>query len=228
MLVRKKDGSTRFCVDSRKVNNLTKKDAHLLPRIDDTLGKVKWLSTLDLASDYWQVEVHVNPDDKSKTAFSTPFGLFQFRVMTFGLCNAPATFQWLMVLRGLHWTTCLVYLDDIIFSETIGEHLQHLAEVFSHLRDANLKIKSNKCHFLRQSVHYLGHVISQQGVDTDPDKVRAIANWPTPTNSKELWQFLGLALSYRRYVKGFAHIVVQVDGKEQELELGRRMHSGFP
>lgn len=97
VLVRKKGGSTRFCVDFHKVNNLTKKDAHLLPRIDDTLvtlGKAKWFYTLDLASHYWQVDV--NPDDKPKTVFSTPFGLFQFRVMPFSLCNAPATFQWLM------------------------------------------------------------------------------------------------------------------------------------
>ena len=138
--------------------------------------------------------------------------MFQFRVMPFGLYNAPTTFQRLMerVLRGLHWTTCLVYLDDIIiFSETIWKHLQCLAEVFSCLRDAKLKIKPSKCHFLRQSVHYLGHVISQRGMETDPDKVRAIANWPTPISSKGLQQFLGLASYYRRFVKGFAHIASQ-------------------
>jgi hypothetical protein len=127
VLVSKKDGTPRFCVDYRRINNLTRKDAHPLPRIDDTLDALsgaKWFSTIDLASGYWQVEVE--PSDREKTAFATPFGLHQFRVMPFGLCNAPSTFQRLMelVLAGLHWSTCLVYLDDIIiYSRTIDVHL---------------------------------------------------------------------------------------------------------
>ena len=130
VLVKKRDGNTRFCIDFRKVNAVTIKDAQPLPRIDDTLdslGDASYLSTLDLASGYWQVEV--DPSDREKTAFVTPFGLHQFRVMPFGLCNAPATFQRLMeqVLTGLHWSTCLVYLDDIIvFSRTVAEHLGQL------------------------------------------------------------------------------------------------------
>ena len=122
VLVTKKDGTPRFCVDYRRVNSLTRKDAHPLPRIDDTLDTLsgaKWFSTIDLASGYWQVEME--PADREKTAFATPFGLHQFRVMPFGLCNAPSTFQRLMelVLAGLHWSTCLVYLDDIIiYSQT--------------------------------------------------------------------------------------------------------------
>ena len=140
------------------MNDLTKKDAHPLPRIDDTLdtlGEAQWFSTLDLASGYWQVGV--DPADREKTAFATPDGLYQFRVMPFRLCNAPGTFQRLMehVLRGLHWCTCLVYLDDIIiFSKTIQDHLTRLAEVLTRLRSAGLKLKPSKCHLLRESVHY--------------------------------------------------------------------------
>ncbi len=152
------------------MNELTRKDAHPLPRIDDTLDALsdaRLFSTLDLASGYWQVEVE--PTDREKTAFTTPFGLYQFRVMPFGLCNAPSTFQRLMhaVLAGLPWTVCLVYLDDvIIFSRTVEEHFQRLRDVFQRLRDAGLKLKANKCHLFRKSVKYLDHVVSAKGVET--------------------------------------------------------------
>ena len=208
VLVRKKDGSTRFCVDFRKVNDCTRKDAQPLPRIDDTLdaeGGARYFSTIDLASGYWQVAV--NPGDKEKTAFITPYGLYQFMVMPFGMCNAPATFQRLMerVLAGLHWTSCLVYLDDIIvFSHTVHEHFQQLRDVLARLRGAGLKVKATKCHLLQSRVSYLGHVISDQGISTDPEKVKCIANWPVPTSQKQLQCFLGLASYYRRFINGFA------------------------
>eukprot|EP00731_Ephydatia_muelleri_P011498 Em0006g392a len=210
LLVKKKDGSTRFCVDFRQVNAVTRKDAQPLPRIDDTLdvlGSAKWFSSLDLASGYWQVEVC--PEDREKTAFVTPYGLFQFRVMPFGLTNAPATFQRLMeeVLSGLHWTTCLVYLDDIlIFSATIEDHLVRLRDVLDRLKNAGLKIKPSNSHLMRKSIKYLGHVVSEHGIKTDPEKTRCVADWPTPSNAHELRQFLGLAGYYRRFVKNFAVI----------------------
>ena len=210
VLVRKKDGKTRFCVDFRKLNDCTRKDAQPLPRIDeslDALGGACFFSTLDLASGYWQVMM--DPKSKEKTAFTTPYGLYQFRVMPFGLCNAPATFQRLMerVLSGLHWTACLVYLDDIIiFSKTVEQHLALLRDVLSRLRRAGLKVKPSKCHLLQTSVHYLGHVVSAKGIETDPGKVKCVSNWPIPTTSKELSSFLGLASYYRRFIKNFAHV----------------------
>ena len=149
VLVGKKDGSTRFCVDYRKVNAITRKDAYPLPRVDDTLDTLagaKWFSTLDLISGYWQVEM--SPEDQEKTAFCTHDGLFEFKVMPFGLCNAPATFQRLMdmILAGLQWSSCLVYLDDvIIIGKTFPEHIHHLRDVFERLRGAGLKLKPKKC-----------------------------------------------------------------------------------
>ena len=149
VLVRKKDGSTRFCVDYRKLNKVTRKDAFHLPRIDqvlDSLGDATVFSTLDLQSGCWQVPQ--SEDAKSKTAFATPFGLYEFNKMPFGLSNAPATFQRLMevVLRGLTFEIALIYLDDIIvFASSMSQHLQRLRMVFQRLREAGLKLKPQKC-----------------------------------------------------------------------------------
>ena len=200
----------RFRVDYRKVNTFTRKDTYPLPRIDstlDTLPGSQWFSTLDLLSGYWQVEVE--EADCEKTAFCTTEGLFQFKVMPFGLCNGPATFQRLMdlVLAGLQWSQCLVYIDDVIIvGKSFQEHLSNLREVFHRLREAGLKLKPCKYSFFQLSVKYLGHVVSREGVAADPDKIKKVATWPTPNSTKEVQSFLGFASYYRRFIQDFAEI----------------------
>ncbi|GBM00128.1 Retrovirus-related Pol polyprotein from transposon 297 [Araneus ventricosus] len=179
------------------------KDSYPLPRIDDTLDALngsQWFSTLDLKSGYWQVEIQ--PEDKEKTAFTTGQGLWQFKVMPFGLCNAPATFERLMetVLRGLTSEACLVYLDDIIIvGRTFQEHLNNIRKVFQRLQKANLKLSPKKCRFFRKEVSYLGHIISADGVKTDPEKTKAVVDWPRSETVHDLRSFLGLCTYYRRF-----------------------------
>ena len=211
VMVRKKDGSLRFCVDFRQLNAATVKDAHPLPRIDDLLDALhgaRWFSTLDLKSGYWQVPI--SEQDKEKTAFRTSSGqLFEFNQVPFGLCNATATFSRLMdrVLAGLHWETYLFYLDDIIvFSSTWEEHLSRLREVFERLRHAKLKLGGAKCTFTAKEVSYLGHRVTEEGLLPDPSLLAAIRDIPPPKTATEVRSFLGLAGYYRRYVKGFAAI----------------------
>ena len=175
VLVKKRDGSLRFCVDYRKLNSITVKNAYPLPRIADTLdalGDAKYFSTLDMSSGYWQVKAA--EEDKAKTAFTTGKGHFEFNVMSFGLSNAPATFQRLidLVLSGLHYEECLVYLDDVIvFSSSFDNHLKNLKSVFTRLVDAGLKVKSTKCHLCCDEVHYLEHIVSRNDLRPDPQSI---------------------------------------------------------
>ena len=196
-----------YCIDYRRLNGITKKDVYPLPRVDDildTLGDAKYLSSLDLASRYCQVTL--DPNSCPKRAFTTYNGLYKFVRMPFGLCNAPATFQRLMqvILSGLEWKSCFVYLDDILIaSTTFEDHLKHLREVFTRFCAAGLRLKPTKCKLLRDEVPFLGHVI---GIRPDPSKTNKVRDYPTPRDATTVRQFLGLASYYRRFVPGFAKV----------------------
>ena len=174
VLVRKKDGSLRFCVDYRKVNAVTEFDAYPLPRIDETLealGEARFFTTMDLLSGYWQVGL--TPEARLKSAFCIRGGLYLFNVMPFGLCNAPSTFERLMetVLQGLQWRSCFVYIDDlVIFSRIEQELISRMDDVFSRLKQAGLKLKPCKCRLFSRKTDYLGHVISEHGEMVSPTR----------------------------------------------------------
>jgi hypothetical protein len=216
ILVPKKNGKLRFCVDYRQLNKVTKKDNYPLPRINeilDSLGNAQWFSSLDLASGYWQVEMR--EEDKPKTAFISRNGTYEFNVMPFGLCNAPGTFQRCMdtVLGNIIWKHALVYLDDVTaFSQTFEEHLRHLEGIFQRIEKAGLKINPDKCHFGAQSLQFLGHIITNKGILPDPSKIEAIKNYPEPQNLTHLRAFLGLASYYRRFIKDFSKVSAPLYG----------------
>lgn len=215
----------RFCCDYWLLNSKTIADVYSLPNIIETLdnlGRCRYFSTLDLRSGYHQLEVE--PKDRPKSAFNVPTGHYQYRRMPFGLRNAPATFQRLMdsVLRGLKPKQCMVYLDDIIvFPASLEEHAICLREVFKRLHDARLTFNMEKCAFALHEVTYLGHVISKEGVRTDPRLVEAVKNFQTPNSVKEVQSFHGLANYYRRFVENFAsiaHPLTQLTRKGAKFE----------
>lgn len=208
VLVKKKDGKLRFCVDYRALNKITKRDKYPLPRVDDSLSALqrgRFFSSLDLYAGYWQIPM--DDASKEKTAFVCSDGLFEFNVMPFGLCNAPATFQRFMdaVLAGLKWNTLLVYLDDIIiFSPTAEQHIADLETVFQRLREANLKLNPQKCKLFQDELLYLGHVISAKGIAPNPAKVAAVLTMKPPSTPAELHTGLGICGYYRAHIENFA------------------------
>jgi len=209
-LVKKKDGAYRFCVDYRRVNVVSERDAFPIPGIQDALDHLrgsKYFATFDLLSGYWQLGLAERA--KERSAFCTRRGLFHFTHMPFGLAGAPSSFCRLMpmVLRDLLWIDCLRYLADIvIFARTQEELLERLDRVLTRLREVGLKVKPSKCVVLQKRIEFLGHIVSEHGVEPLPGKIEAIEHWPQPRCLKDVRAFVGLASYYRRFVRSFGNI----------------------
>ncbi|MES9879322.1 MAG: reverse transcriptase domain-containing protein [Sedimenticola sp.] len=224
IIVPKKNGGIRFCIDYRRLNKVTIPDSMPLPRCDDSLealGGSKWFSTLDLRSGFFQVGL--DEESRPLTAFCIPgSGLWQFKVVPFGSMTSPACFERVMekVFAGLTFVSLLIYLDDIIvFGKTFDIHLHHLEEVFKRLAQANLKLNPEKCQFFQAEVTFLGHLVSETGIAVDPAKTKTVRNWPIPRNVSELRSFVGLCSYMRKFIEGFSsickplHVLTQKDQK---------------
>jgi transposase InsO family protein len=216
VLVDKADGSKRFCIDYRMINNVTVKDSYPIPVIRDAIDLLhgaRYFSTIDFCSGYWQIGV--DSDSIPKTAFVTKSGLWEWLRMPFGLCNAPSTFQRCMdvMLTGLNWKCCLVYIDDIlVFSNSLEEHIEHLSQIFERLRKHNYSIKLSKCWFGNEETTYLGHLINQHGVQPHPNKVEAIVKFKTPSSLTDVRSFMGLVNYYHRFVNNLGTIAAPLYG----------------
>jgi hypothetical protein len=210
LFVKKKDGSMRMSVDYCALNEVTVKNKYPLPRIDDLFDQLKgakYFSKIDLRLGYHQLKIKAS--DILKTAFVTRYGQYEFTVMSFGLTNAPAYFMNLMnkVFMEELDKFVVVFIDNIlIYSKTVEEHEQHLRVVLEKLRAHKLYAKFSKCEFWLEKVAFLGHILTAEGVEVDPEKVEAVSNWQQPTNVSEIRSFLGLAGYYRRFIEGFSKI----------------------
>lgn len=234
VLAQKKDGSLRFCIDYRKLNAVTTKDVFPLPLISeilDSLGAAKFFTSLDLAWGYWQIKM--KESDVPKTAFVTYSGLYEFTRMPFGLTNAPATFQRSMqhVLAGLQPHIALLYIDDVlIHSPSFPQHLADIETILKRFRTFGLKLKPTKCFFARDEVQYLGHIITPAGLKPDPNKVKAVAEFPKPTDVPAVRRFLGMAGYYRRFIPHFARItrpLCELLRKETNFDWSEKCNTAF-
>ncbi|KAI5094535.1 hypothetical protein C0J45_16259, partial [Silurus meridionalis] len=211
VVVRKKNGTVRMCIDYRLLNSRTIPDQYTTPCIEDALNALsgsQWFSVLDLRSGYYQIAM--SEEDKEKTAFICPLGFFQFERMPQGITGAPATFQRLMekAVGDMNLLQVLVYLDDlIVFGKTLEEDEERLLKVLDRLGEVGLKLSVDKCQICLSKVKYLGHIVSAEGVAPDPEKIDAITQWPMPTNLKTLQSFLGFCGYYRRFIANYSAIV---------------------
>ena len=210
VIVPKRDNTIRVCIDYRQLNKTLVKDSFPLPRIDDifaTLRKSKFFTSIDLKSGYHNISVA--PQDRENTAFCTRTSLYQFNVMPFGISSAPAIFQRMInrVLHGIEGKYSMAYLDDIlVFSKTFEDHIEHLKDVFSRLKKADLCLNKKKCHFVKKEVAYLGHPIGPDGIKPNLDKVRVIQTLEPPVNVRGVRSFIGMVSYYRKYKSGFSEI----------------------
>ena len=211
VMAKKKGGQLRFCCDFRYLNAVTIKDAYPIPRIDESLSKLgdaKFFTTLDLGSAFWQVPLRKK--DREKTGFACELGLYQWKRMPFGLCNATATFQRLMAqaltrVTKKNGNLVMCYVDDVVIATpTLEDHIDRLVEVFGCMKRAGLKCKPSKCEILRDSIKYLGRMVDRHGVRPDPEAVEAVLTWKAPRTDTQLISFLGFANYYRDFIKGYA------------------------
>ena len=210
-MAKKKGDQLRFCCDFRYLNSVTVKDAYPIPRIDESLSKLgdaKFFTTLDLGSAFWQVPFR--KQDRDKTGFACELGLFQWKRMPFGLCNATAMFQRLMAhaLIGVtkkYGNLVMCYVDDVVIATpTLEDHIERLDEVFACMKRSGLKCKPSKCEILKDSIKYLGRMVDKHGIRQDPDAVEVVLTWKSPKTEHQLMSFLGFANYYREFVKGYA------------------------
>ena len=210
VLIKKRDGTVRWCIDYRNVNDVTVKDVYPLPLINDCLDTVAgsvWFSKLDANSAYWQVRIR--EEDRKKTAFITKYGLYEHVRMGFGLCGAPATYARAMnlVMRGLTWKTVLAFLDDVIVLGTsFPEHLMNLREALLRFRQYGLKLKPRKCALFQQEVEFLGRRVGQNKLAMTDDDVAVVRDWPVPTCAKHVERFMGLANYHRGFIQDFSRL----------------------
>jgi predicted aspartyl protease len=234
-VAKRSNGQLRYCIDARRVNEISVKDAYALPRIDtclESLGNSKFFCCLDMTSAYWQVPIE-DEASRDRSTFVCRKGLFRWKVMGYGWANAPAVFQRLvdMTIAGLQFETCLAFLDDlIVFGPTFEQTCERLQQVLDRIRSANLKLKVAKCQLFAEQVKFLGFVISKSGVAPDPQKIQSIVRWPRPRNLTELRSWLALCSYNRRHIFQFAEkarALYDLTKKDRKFEWGEPQQTAF-
>jgi hypothetical protein len=234
LFVKKKDGMLILCIDFRQLNKVTIKNKYPLARIDDLFDQLKdckIFSKIDLRSSYHYVRI--KDEDINKTAFRTRYGHYEFTVVPFGLSNAPAVFMCLMngVFREYLDKFVIVFLDDIlVYSRSEEDHEQHLRMVVQVPREHQLYTKLRKCSFYQKQIHYLGHIISKDGIVVDLEKIEAIRKWSTPKNVTEFISFMGITSYYRRFIAGFSkisHPITSLKRKENKFQWTKECERSF-